>query len=237
VKLSVPIYRLKRQARLLSRKLNIPLHEALDRAARAEGFPNWSSLAAHAEKSAVPSTIFSKLEPGDLVLLAARPGHGKTLMALELIVVAIGQGHQGAFFTLENTPGEVSLLLQSLGTDLNEIGQKLSIDTSSAISADYIIDKLQGAKRGTLAVVDYLQVLDQDRRKPELLSQVRSLKAFAEKAGVILVFISQIDRSFDGRTKLVPSLDDVRLPNPLNLGLFSKTCFLNDGHVQFDAVM
>jgi hypothetical protein len=36
MKLSAPIYHLKRQARILSRDENIPLHEALDRLAARE---------------------------------------------------------------------------------------------------------------------------------------------------------------------------------------------------------
>ena len=38
MKLSAPIFRLKRQARLLSREAQIPLHQALDQVAREEGF-------------------------------------------------------------------------------------------------------------------------------------------------------------------------------------------------------
>jgi len=45
--LSVPIYRLKREARLLAREQHLPLHAALDRLARREGFAAWSLLAAH----------------------------------------------------------------------------------------------------------------------------------------------------------------------------------------------
>ena len=46
MKLSAPLYHLKRKAKLLSRAENIPLHEALDRVARQEGFGGWSLLAA-----------------------------------------------------------------------------------------------------------------------------------------------------------------------------------------------
>jgi hypothetical protein len=35
--------------------------------------------------------------------------------------------------------------------------------------------------------------------------------------------------------KSFPDLEDVRLPNPLDLSLFTKTCFLNNGEVQFRA--
>ena len=46
MKLSAPIYQLKRNAKRLSREEKIPLHEALDRVAAQEGFGGWSLLAA-----------------------------------------------------------------------------------------------------------------------------------------------------------------------------------------------
>ncbi|MDB5568592.1 MAG: helicase [Tardiphaga sp.] len=61
------------------------------------------------------------------------------------------------------------------------------------------------------------------------------LQAFARRQGLIFVFISQIDRRYDPATKPCPDLDDVRLPNPVDLCLFSKTCFLNNGEVRFQA--
>lgn len=39
MKLSAPIYHLKRKAKRLSREAGIPLHDALDRVAATEGFP------------------------------------------------------------------------------------------------------------------------------------------------------------------------------------------------------
>jgi replicative DNA helicase len=83
--------------------------------------------------------------------------------------------------------------------------------------------------------VDYLQLLDQRRENPELMVQVRALKSFARERGLIMVFISQIDRSYDPSKKPCPDMDDVRLPNPVDLTLFNKTCFLNDGEVRFSA--
>jgi replicative DNA helicase len=84
-------------------------------------------------------------------------------------------------------------------------------------------------------VVDYLQLLDQRRENADLMIQVRALKSFARDQGLIVVFISQIDRSYDPSAKSCPDLGDVRLPNPLDLKLFDKTCFLNNGEVQFQA--
>ena len=66
-------------------------------------------------------------------------------------------------------------------------------------------------------VVDYLQLLDQKRGDPELMVQVRALQSFARDRGLIIVFISQIDRSYDPSMKSCPISGDVRLPNPLDL--------------------
>jgi hypothetical protein len=46
MKLSAPIYHLKRKAKLLSRKERIPLYEALKRIAAQEGYNDWSLLVA-----------------------------------------------------------------------------------------------------------------------------------------------------------------------------------------------
>lgn len=62
------------------------------------------------------------------------------------------------------------------------------------------------------------------------------MKAFASDRGLVIVFISQIDRSYDPAEKPYPDLSDIRLPNPLDLTLFSKTCFLNNGEVQLQAI-
>jgi replicative DNA helicase len=86
-----------------------------------------------------------------------------------------------------------------------------------------------------VAVIDYLQLLDQQRENPALMVQVREAKPFARDKGVILVFISQIDRSYDPATKPCPDIKDIRLPNPVDPALFDKTCFLNNCEVRFQA--
>ena len=77
MKLSAPLYHLKRKAKLLSRAEKIPRHEALDRIAEREGFSGWGLLAAKMTATAPAGKLFARLAPGDLVLVGARPGHGK----------------------------------------------------------------------------------------------------------------------------------------------------------------
>ncbi|HVJ55424.1 MAG TPA: DNA helicase [Aliidongia sp.] len=233
MRLSAPVYHLKRKAKLVSREHNIPLHEALDRIAEQEGFGGWSLLAAKVATTAPAGKLFSRLVPGDMVLLGARPGQGKTLMSLELAVEAMKRGNRGAFFTLEYTEQDVLDRFRDIGVERARFDHLFEFDSSDAISADYIIKKLAATPRGTLVVIDYLQLLDQKRENPDLMVQVRALESFARDRGLIFVFISQIDRSYDPATKPCPDLGDVRLPNPLDLKLFNKTCFLNDGEIQF----
>lgn len=236
MRLSAPIYHLKRKARLLARSQNIPLHQALDRVALDEGSNSWSLLATKAAQTAPAIKLFPQLVPGDLLLVGARPGHGKTLLSLELAVEAMKSGHRSAFFTLDYTQGDVLGRFNAIGVDPVRFADRFSFDDSDAVSAGYMMEKLASAPRGTLVVVDYLQLLDEKRDKPELMIQIRALKAFAREKGLIMVFVSQIDRSYDAAKKPCPDLEDVRLPNPLDLRLFSKACFLNDGEVRFGAV-
>jgi len=235
MRLSAPVYQLKRKARLLSREARIPLHEALDRIAAQEGFAGWSLLVARASSETPAGKLFARLSRGDLVLVGARPGHGKTLMSLELAVQAMKSGNRAVFFTLEYTERDLLDRFRAIGVERANFDGLFEFDNSDDISAGYIVGKLATAPRGTLVVIDYLQLLDQKRENPELMHQVRTLQSFARTKGLIFVFISQIARSYDPSTKPLPDLDDVRLPNPLDLTLFTKTCFLNNGEVQFRA--
>jgi replicative DNA helicase len=232
MKLSAPIYHLKRQAKILSRNEKIPLHEALDRIAEQEGSHGWSYLAAKFATTAPAEKLFSRLAPGDMVLVGARPGQGKTLMSLEIATQAMKAGNRAVLFTLEYTVKDVLDRFRAIDAEPANFENLFGFESSDSISADYIVRKLAAAPSGTLVIVDYLQLLDQKRENPELMVQVRTLNSFAKERGLIFVFISQIDRSYDPLTKPCPGLEDVRLPNPLDLSLFSKTCFLNNGEVR-----
>jgi len=233
--LSAPIHQLKRKARLLSRAERIPLHAALDRIAGDEGYRSLSLLAAKQPGMTSVRALWPLLEPGDLVLIAGRPGQGKTLASLALLAEAMRSGRRGVFLTLEYTPADVLSRLRAIKIEPGEFTGLFDCDCSDAISADYIVARLAEAPRGTVAVIDYLQLLDQRRETPELALQVRTLKAFARERGLILVFISQIDRAYEGSGKPFPEIADVRLPNPLDLTLFDKACFVNRGEARFRA--
>jgi len=236
MKLSTPIYRLKRKAKKIASEQRIPLSAALNLIARKEGFRCWSLLAAQQSAESPVKEVLSLLNPGDLLLLGARPGHGKTLFSLELVVAGIKSGRRGWFFTLELNISDILKRLSIIGTDMAALKDKFDFDNSDAINAEYIIERLEKSPRGTIVVVDYLQLLDRKRDNLDLETQIRLLKSFADKRGLIITFVSQIDRSYDSSEKSCPGFEHVRLPNPLSLNLFNKTCFLNNREIEISSV-
>ena len=232
--LSAPIYRLKRHAKLSARQTGIPLHEALNRVAIEEGFQSWSHLAAASSAQTPADVILSNLAPGDLILLAARPGHGKTLLGLELALKASKIGRKGIFFTLDYHERDVADRFSSIGLAPTTGQDAMIVDTSDKISAAYIIDRMERITEPAMIVIDYLQLLDQKRTNPTLEEQIGSLRRYAKATGTICAVISQIDRSFDLSGKAMPELSDIRLPNPLDLTTFDRVCFLHNGEIRMD---
>ena len=230
MKLSAPIYVLKSQAKALKRRQNISLTEALDQIAKQEGFATWSLLAAKS-KSLLPSSYSEMLDflnPGDLVLVAARPGMGKGIFAIGLIAQAFsGDRPKPHLFTLVEREEDTLSRLAAYGDPSTDNPDLCWIDCSNDICADYIIAMAKDRVRpGTLIVVDYLQMLDEKRVNPPLQTQIESLQNFAKTTGAILLFVCQIDRAVADRANQRPTISDIRLPNPLDLALFNKIIFL-----------
>jgi replicative DNA helicase len=180
-----------------------------------------------------PSKRFlEQLSPGDLALIAARPGQGKTLFSLELAVETIRRGNRAAFFTLEFTQADVAECFEIIEEKLSSFRDKLLIDESDQICADYIAARLASAPAKTLVIIDYLQLLDQKRVNASVADQILQLKALARERQLTIVCLSQVDRRYDASKRPFPGFGDVRLPNPLDITLFSHACFLNRGRLQ-----
>ena len=115
-------------------------------------------------------------------------------------------GERGYIFTLADRLEEAEQRIkQHLEESIERVdGNRVQIDCSDEICVDYIIDKLQAAESGSLVIIDYLQLLSEDRRHPSLQDQIEKLVAFARSSGCIIVVLAQLDRDVDARPTQCP---------------------------------
>lgn len=230
MKLSAPIHILKSKAKALKKDKGILMSHALDQIAQEEGFNSWSLLQTKVN-SIFPQSyqeIFSFFNPGDLVLIGSRPGQGKTSFTIGLFVQAIKKNKaKNFYFTLAETKKDVAGRLAIYDKSVGENNPYFDVSYSNDICAEYIINYTQQViEEGSVIVIDYLQLLDEKRIHPPIQKQLEALKTFAKEKKCILIFLSQVRREIEYKYNKRPTVEDIRLPNPLDIKLFNKKIFL-----------
>ncbi len=175
---------------------------------------------------------------GDLILVGARPGMGKTSFCLNIASqVALKTKKSVAVFSLEMSCEQlVSRMLSSEALidsykmrkgDLSEDDWVKLARASSVLSqADILIDdtsgisvtgmkaKLRRVKNLGLVVIDYLQLMQSDRRNDNRVQEVaeisRALKLMAKDLQVPVITCAQLSRGPESRTDKTPMLSDLR---------------------------
>ena len=178
------------------------------------------------------------LNRSDLILLAARPGMGKTSFALNIARhVAVKEFRKVAFFSLEMTKEQLASRLISTealveGTKLRtgklsedewirliEAGDILSksqiyFDDTAGITVPAMKAKLRRLKDVDLVIIDYLQLMSGGKninnRVQEISEITRNLKIMAKELNVPIITLSQLSRASEQRTDHRPLLSDLR---------------------------
>lgn len=178
------------------------------------------------------------LEPGQLVIVAARPSAGKTILGCNIAAAAAMAGTPTIVFTLEMTQREiaarilaarsgVSVQAMRAGTsardDWDAMGDSIAaagnwpmfIDDRPAITVPYVRAKARRIQRTAglgLIVIDYLQLMrgTGDNRAQEVGSVSRGLKALAKELRLPVIALAQINRASESRPDRRPTLADLR---------------------------
>lgn len=174
----------------------------------------------------------------DLILVGARPGMGKTSFALNVATnVAKKTNKAVCIFSLEMSKEQlVSRMLSSealiesntmrSGMLSNEDWSKLAdassilaeteiyIDDTTNITVTGMKSKLRRVKNLGLVVVDYLGLMQSDRRIENRVQEVadisRNLKVMAKELRVPVICCAQLSRGPESRTDKRPMLSDLR---------------------------
>lgn len=177
------------------------------------------------------------LRPGALYVLGARPGSGKSIMGLNL-AVHLSRWGDVAYSSLEMTRDELRtrLLAQRSGVHLSSLARRslsgddweriaevandlrdlrIMTDDRSGVTMAQIRAHARAVKRrGTLVavVVDYLQIVMGDRRRPrwEQVGEIsRDLKIMARDLDVPVIALAQLNRESESNRR-APSMSDLR---------------------------
>ena len=182
--------------------------------------------------------VITGLNRSDLILLAARPGMGKTSFALNIARYAACTAKKTvAFFSLEMSKEQLASRLLSTealisGTKLRTgklseeewsrlipasdvlSNSELYLDDTPGITITEMKSRLRRLHNLDLVVIDYLQLMASgkriDNRVQEISEITRNLKILAKEMNVPVITLSQLSRASEKRDDHRPQLSDLR---------------------------
>ena len=184
-------------------------------------------------------TLITGLNKSDLILLAARPGLGKTSFALNIAtnMCRYTQNKQVAVFSLEMSKEQLASRMLSSESCVNSnslrtgnlsaedwknlaigaqhlSGMPIYLDDTAGITVVQMKAKLRRLKNLGLVIIDYLQLMSSSRRIDNRVQEIseitRQLKLMAKELNVPVITLSQLSRAVESRTEKRPVLSDLR---------------------------
>lgn len=183
-------------------------------------------------------TVLAGMGNSDLVLVGARPGMGKTSFAVNIATnVAQATKKKVCIFSLEMSAEQLvtrmlssEAMVDSYALRTGELkpedwdhlaeassvlsGCDILIDDTTGITVTGMKAKLRRVNNLGLVVIDYLQLMQADRRNDNRVQEVadisRNLKIMAKELNVPVICCAQLSRGPESRTDKKPMLSDLR---------------------------
>jgi len=179
-------------------------------------------------------------QPGQMIIVAGRPGSGKSTLGLDFCRSAsVHHNLTSAFFSLEMTKSEITMRLLSAeasihlnsirtgmkDSDWDKLGPRMGlvsgapmfIDDSPNLTMMEIRAKARRLKQRhdlRLIVIDYIQLMSSGKkvesRQLEVSEFSRQIKLLAKELEVPIVALSQLNRGNEQRTDKRPVVSDLR---------------------------
>lgn len=180
------------------------------------------------------------LNKSDLIIIAARPGMGKTSLALNMLTnAAKASGKTAVFFSLEMSREQLAMRLVSnesfvdnnklvTGKLSEEEWRKIGIAGSALSQTDIRVSdnpsvtvaEMNAVCRRLdnlgLVIIDYLQLMtsasgkESENRATTVSEISRSLKIMAKELNVPVICLSQLNRGAEGRSDKRPTMAELR---------------------------
>ena len=218
--------------------IKVAINEAYDRFGKISG-PDKERYIGAKTGFANLDTLTSGLNKSDRIIIAARPGMGKTSFAMNIAVNVAkhSKDKDVAVFSLEMSREQLaSRLLSSeakidsrvlrsgmipdddwvrLATSAGYLSNlPIYIDDAGGITVQQMKAKLRKRKNLGLVVIDYLQLMDSNSKSDNrvvIISEItRQIKIMAKEFDVPVILLSQLSRNTEQRTDKRPQLSDLR---------------------------
>lgn len=182
--------------------------------------------------------ITSGLNKSDLIIIAARPGMGKTSFAMNIAKnVAKSSEKDVVIFNLEMSKEQLATRMLSTESRIESGSLRngrihtddwtklatsaaylsvlpLFIDDTASMTVQQMKAKLRRVKNLGLIVIDYLQLMtssSNSNNRVDVISEItRQLKIMAKELDVPVILLSQLSRAVEGRNDKHPMLSDLR---------------------------
>ncbi|WP_298527196.1 replicative DNA helicase [uncultured Ruminococcus sp.] len=217
--------------------LKAAITEAYDRLGKISG-PDKDKYVGARTGFTLLDSITSGLNKSDLIIIAARPGMGKTSFAMNIATnVARRSEKEVVTFNLEMSKEQLATRILSTealvdsnslrnGRISSEDWVKLAtsagylstlplfIDDTASMTVQQMKAKLRRTKNLGLVIIDYLQLMESTSRSDNrvvVISEItRQLKVMAKELNVPVILLSQLSRAVESRTDKRPMLSDLR---------------------------